>query len=128
MMKQKGRIFSRQKFYTAKTACTEHVWQVPILKRSVIITMFLTCSSDRTGVAHPTPTVDQGQHFIHNDSHVLPDEKNFAHEFIPKAKDKRRKRLFGLRKQMRLGLMWLRAQENEGKETKQDGGSWHVFV
>ncbi len=75
-------------------ACIEHVWQaIPILKRSVMITMFLTRSSDRTGIAHPTP-VDQGQHFIHNDPRVLPDERSFAHEFIPKAKDKGRKQLF----------------------------------
>ena len=69
--------------------CIEDVWQaISVLKRDVMITMFLSRSSERSGLAHPKPTVDQGQYLIHNDPRILPHEKNFAHEFIPKAKDK----------------------------------------
>jgi hypothetical protein len=76
-------------------ACIEHIWEaIPTLERNIMIIMFSTRSSDRTTLAHPTPTVDQGRFFIGNDPHLSPFEKIFIHDFIPNAKDKQNNPLF----------------------------------
>ena len=73
----------------------EFVWgSIPDLERNVMISMFLTRSPNRTGIAHPDPTVAQGIYLIHLDQRIPPAEKDFILNFIPQAKDKSNRHLF----------------------------------